>query len=414
MKLSIIVCVYNTDKSMFEDCLRSLTASTLTHPYIATENPVEYEIIVIDDGSECDYTKIANKYGAKITKTENQGIFRARRLGASLATGDYVTFVDSDDNVTANYHLPMLLTAEKTGADIVINDWAFNSASYFYYCTKDKTIATDINANGDEVLEAFLSRGGREHSWYVLWNKIFRRELMVNAVEAVAEATSYIRRYNYAEDALINFFAFADAKRLRNVHTGYYLYRIHDRQSVTVTSEARLGEQIKLMALTLDTMETELVRRERGALIRYVNEWRGMICRAHYSHAKRSHYVALMPYIREKYGIKKLRMSTYRDEACYLFNTPLPLNLKKIDSILLEVWTRGVLPNVTHPKCPYIQHFIDYMKELSIELGDGEIHIEVKRISWRSNLRFNHTLLRIARRLFPKGSKIRKFIKKRL
>ncbi|MBO5945553.1 MAG: glycosyltransferase family 2 protein [Clostridia bacterium] len=414
MKLSIIVCVYNTDKAMLEECLRSMTASTRAHPYIATSKPVEYEILIIDDGSKCDYTKLVAKYGAKLTKTENQGIFRARRLGVSLATGDYVTFVDSDDTVTANYHLPMLLEAEGSGADIVLNDWAFNSSSYYYYCTKDRTIATDINAEGGAVLEAFLSRGGREHSWYVLWNKVFRKKIISDATEAVAKATSYIRRYNYAEDALMNFFAFAEAKKLRNVHTGYYLYRIHDRQSVTVTSEARLGEQIKLMSLTLDTMAAELVRRERGGLIRYVNEWRGLICRSHYSHARRSHYVALYPYIREKYGINKLKMSTYRDEACYLYNTPIPLNLKEIDSILLEVWIRGVLPTITHNKCAYIQSFIDYMKKISIEVGDDEIHIDVKRISWRSNLRFNHTLLRIARRLFPKGSKIRKFIKSRL
>lgn len=414
MKLSIIICVYNTHKAMLEDCLRSLTASTLTHSYIATSLPISYEIIIVDDGSDCDYTRLANKYGARITKTENQGIFRARRLGVSLATGDYVTFVDSDDTVTANYHLPMLLCAERSDADIVINDWAFNSDSYYYYCTKDKTIATDLDVSDSEVLEAFLSKGGREHSWYVLWNKIYRRSVMTNAVESVAKATSYVRRYNYAEDALINFFAFAEAKRLKNVHTGYYLYRIHERQSVTVTSEARLGEQIKLMALTLDTMEAELVRRERGGLIRYVNEWRGLICRAHYSHAKRSRYLELIPYIKDKYGIRKLRMSTYRDEACYLYNTPLPLNIREIDSILLEVWSRGVLPNVTYAKCPYIQSFIDYMKNVSIEIGDGDIHINVKRISWKSNLRFNHTLLRIARRLFPKGSKVRKFIKRHL
>ena len=64
MKLSIIVCLYNTNRKYFEDCLFSITNSTL--------NKKDYEILVIDDGSDSDYSDITEKYGARLIKTENR------------------------------------------------------------------------------------------------------------------------------------------------------------------------------------------------------------------------------------------------------------------------------------------------------------------------------------------------------
>ena len=108
MKLSIIICVYNTDYDYLDKCLTSLTRSTLGNATMLKDEKIEYEIIFVDDGSSKDYTSLVEKYGVRYTKTENQGIFLARALGISLATGDYIAFCDSDDTVSFNYHLPML------------------------------------------------------------------------------------------------------------------------------------------------------------------------------------------------------------------------------------------------------------------------------------------------------------------
>ena len=119
MKLSLIVCLYNTPKSYFSECLHSIKNSTLK-----TE---DYEILVIDDGSTENYSDVINEYGARVIKTENRGIFRARLLGIEEAQGDYISFVDSDDTVSFNYHFPMLLHAEENDLDVCFNDWAFHT-----------------------------------------------------------------------------------------------------------------------------------------------------------------------------------------------------------------------------------------------------------------------------------------------
>ena len=87
-KLSIIIPVYNTLNEFLEECLTSIFESTLK----------DIEVIVVDDGSNKDYSKLKKKYLNKIKyfKTENQGTLKARLYGVKQATAPYVAYVDSD------------------------------------------------------------------------------------------------------------------------------------------------------------------------------------------------------------------------------------------------------------------------------------------------------------------------------
>ena len=96
MFLSIIVPAYNVEKYIGR-CLDSLLC----------EDSKDYEVIVVNDGSN-DKTDeiIQNNYLDKVVyikKEENSGLSDARNLGMSVAQGDYMIFVDSDDYVSSNY-----------------------------------------------------------------------------------------------------------------------------------------------------------------------------------------------------------------------------------------------------------------------------------------------------------------------
>lgn len=92
MKLSIIVPVYNTEKYL-EKCLDSLI------------DPVQkdYEIITVNDGSTDSSGDILSRYQERYPElvrpvyTPNGGLGHARNVGMSVAKGEYVLFVDSDD-----------------------------------------------------------------------------------------------------------------------------------------------------------------------------------------------------------------------------------------------------------------------------------------------------------------------------
>lgn len=112
--VSIIVPVYNVEKYV-ERCLESLISQTYKN----------LEIIVIDDGSadssleKCD--KIAKTDGRiKLFSQKNGGVSAARNFGLSVFSGDYVTFVDSDDYVSPVHIEILLKNSVKYGADISV------------------------------------------------------------------------------------------------------------------------------------------------------------------------------------------------------------------------------------------------------------------------------------------------------
>lgn len=94
--ISIIVTTYNNEKYI-KACLDSLFAQTFQ----------DFEIVVIDDGSTDQTSKIIDQYSAnfrlKIHHQPNAGISVARNQGLKLSRGKFVCFVDSDDYVAKNY-----------------------------------------------------------------------------------------------------------------------------------------------------------------------------------------------------------------------------------------------------------------------------------------------------------------------
>lgn len=99
MKLSIIIPIYNVEKYI-EKCLMSCIKQNATLG-------LDYEIICVNDGTTDSSAEIArvissNYRGIIIVDQVNQGLSMARNKGFSMAKGDYVWFVDSDDWIADN------------------------------------------------------------------------------------------------------------------------------------------------------------------------------------------------------------------------------------------------------------------------------------------------------------------------
>jgi len=113
-KISIIVPVYNVEKYL-KECLNSIIFQAFTN----------FELLLIDDGSQDRSGKICDEFAAKdkritVFHKENEGANLARKYGVERAKGEYINFVDSDDTIFPN-SLELLynrLTNEKL--DIVL------------------------------------------------------------------------------------------------------------------------------------------------------------------------------------------------------------------------------------------------------------------------------------------------------
>ncbi len=111
--VSIIVPIYNTAEYL-PACLDSIINQTYQN----------LEIILIDDGSTDNSREIANNYTKKdprikLVHQKNQGLSAARNTGIKNTTGQYITFVDSDDKIESQMIENMLNAIQKTNANIV-------------------------------------------------------------------------------------------------------------------------------------------------------------------------------------------------------------------------------------------------------------------------------------------------------
>ena len=117
IKVSVIVPVYNVEKYI-DKCLDSLVKQTLK----------DIEIIVVNDGSPDNSQKIIDRYVKKYPNKvqshikENGGLGSTRNYGLELASGEYISFVDSDDWIDVNALEDMYNLAKQENSDVVICD----------------------------------------------------------------------------------------------------------------------------------------------------------------------------------------------------------------------------------------------------------------------------------------------------
>ena len=113
-KISIIVPVYNSEKYL-ERCFNS----------IMNQSFKDFECIVVDDGSIDTSPSICDKYAELdcrfvIHHIQNGGVSVARNLGLSVAKGDFIGFVDSDDWINENMFAQLYKDAITSKSDVVI------------------------------------------------------------------------------------------------------------------------------------------------------------------------------------------------------------------------------------------------------------------------------------------------------
>ena len=112
--LSIIIPAYNPDEKRLRGILEALKAQT---------GDYNVEIIVVDDGSDkrLNYVK---EYPNVVLKrfTKNKGCSSARNAGIALAKGEYIGWLDADDEITGDY-IGIVFENMRDGYDWVSYDW---------------------------------------------------------------------------------------------------------------------------------------------------------------------------------------------------------------------------------------------------------------------------------------------------
>lgn len=111
--ISVIVPIYNSSKEL-RRCIES----------IVNQSYFFLEIILIDDGSTDDSLSICESYARadsriRLIHQENHGLAYTRRIGISQASGDYLSFVDSDDSIDLEMYADIVKLMGDSFPDVI-------------------------------------------------------------------------------------------------------------------------------------------------------------------------------------------------------------------------------------------------------------------------------------------------------
>lgn len=182
--VSILVPVYGVGRYI-ERCVRSLMEQTYERcEFVFVDDCTPDESIAILEKTLCDYPH--RRDDVKVIHHElNRGLGAARLTGVENSTGEYLTFVDSDDYVESSYVEKLMEAATKENADLVISPFSAHASE------RKQPAGTKI------MFCRLLMRRGSPH----IWGNLVRRELMekydIFPIEGIdmAEDFHFMTRY---------------------------------------------------------------------------------------------------------------------------------------------------------------------------------------------------------------------------
>ena len=207
MKLSIIIPIYNV-----EDTLRRCLESVLG------QMDDRMEVIIVDDGSTDTSGQIAEQMTAGRTDCRlicqaNKGLSAARNAGIEAATGEYITFTDSDDFVARGTYTALLAVLEEHPAYDILE---YPVMEHYGHPTKQHLL-TFPDAVVGSIRDYWLC-GGHLHTYAC--NKLYRRELFADI--HFPEGKAFEDAYTYP-------FLLQRAKVVATTSVGRYYYCHNDR-----------------------------------------------------------------------------------------------------------------------------------------------------------------------------------------
>lgn len=282
MLISVIVPVYNVEQYL-EQCLDSIVNQTYR----------DIEILCVNDGSLDNSLSILKRYAdkddrIKIIDQPNRGLSVARNTALDMASGDVVSFVDSDDYIDLDTYR---LVADEFAKDGSLDIVEIGYCEFFPDGSRYSTIPDIQDADSEKRL--FLNKTGNI-SFFVCC-KCIRRHLLggVRFPEG-----------RYYEDNVFNFRILNKTNNIKSIPKPLYFYR-QRKGSIT---EDSLSEKIVDIAVTLDDYyECEKDTYTKKMLSLYILcNIRNRIEYSLYNYGMRGgmfYYVAYSTYIR-KYRVK--------------------------------------------------------------------------------------------------------------
>lgn len=251
-KVSVIVPVYNLEKEITR-CVRSILAQT--HDNL--------QIILVDDGSKDNSLSVIRSLAEEDPRIvaihqENGGVTAARLRGVAEAAGDWIGFVDGDDEIEPWMYEHLLKNAQAYAADISHCGYQQNfpdGKTVYHYNTGMLRQQDNLTGLRDLLEEHQIEPG--------LCNKLYRRKLFEDLPGQMD------RSFKNNEDMLMNYYLFSAAEKsvYEDVCPYHYWYR-EGSASKRKLNEHQLYDPIFVRKRILESCPEALRETAQDALLR--------------------------------------------------------------------------------------------------------------------------------------------------
>lgn len=207
-KVSIIIPVYNAEKQL-ERCIESVLKQDYT----------DFELLLINDGSSDKSGDICERYATsdariRVVHKENTGVSDSRNLGISMAKGEFLQFLDSDDWITPEATGLLVRGAEKFNCEMVIAE---------FYRVVGERLARKGDIQEDIVMDreefaVHMMNNPADFYYGVLWNKLYRRDIIVD------NALRMDKEISWCEDFIFNMQYIRYVKKVYALQVPIYYY----------------------------------------------------------------------------------------------------------------------------------------------------------------------------------------------
>lgn len=248
VKVSVVIPIYNTENYL-SGCVDSVLKQTYNN----------IEVLLIDDGSKDNSLRIAKNYAAidsriRVFHKKNGGVSSARNLGIEKSTGEYIVFVDSDDEIEKQYVETLLsdvfsnrmimcgiVNEYKNGKKTIISSASLDKTNFRFYMYAD-------NAVGGFCCNKIYNKK------IISSNNISFNCAIKNCEDMLfnAQYSKYIDSFDYKKNALYHYRQRSDSAT--NVSDNIYYKEVI---SAIIAMRSIKGAS-KLDLLALDYMELEL------------------------------------------------------------------------------------------------------------------------------------------------------------
>lgn len=212
IKISVIIPVYNV-QNYISECIESLINQTFK----------DIEIILINDGSTDRTGEICRKYSENdnrilLIDKKNEGVSIARNIGLSMAKGEYIAFVDSDDFIDDNMLEIMYDKAIETKADIIRCNARILRGSSKNNILKETEVYSKLLDKVDFIEEIVKKDIVIGNNAMVVWGNLYKKD--------VIKLNKLKFKQICLEDYLFNMQYFKHVERYCLISNRLYNYRV--------------------------------------------------------------------------------------------------------------------------------------------------------------------------------------------